>query len=314
MTDHADDLLRNADVAMYTAKQAGKNRFAVFEPTMHAAIVARHAMSTELSHAVDDGEIDVYYQPVLSLATGVIYGVEALARWRHPTRGFIEPDEFIPLAEESGTILALGRAVLFEACREAAPWRDGAGEGISLTVNLSAAQLGQETFIDDLVDILRSTGFPATRLVLEMTETVMFTDTQTTIARLTALRDLGVRIAVDDFGTGYSSLGYLRRFKVDILKIAREFIATSESGPDGWAFASAIVALGRSLGLRIIAEGIEDADQLEQLREMGCELGQGYLFAKAMPGDVMAERLQPPMVRRTVGRVPVAPALAPQGA
>ena len=184
VNDHADDLLRNADVAMYTAKQAGKNRFAVFEPTMHAAIVARHAMSTELSHAVDDGEIDVYYQPVLSLATGVIYGVEALARWRHPTRGFIEPDEFIPLAEESGTILALGRAVLFEACREAAPWRDGAGEGISLTVNLSAAQLGQETFIDDLVDILRSTGFPATRLVLEMTETVMFPDTQTTIARL----------------------------------------------------------------------------------------------------------------------------------
>ncbi|HEY4189033.1 MAG TPA: EAL domain-containing protein [Candidatus Limnocylindrales bacterium] len=313
-TDHADDLLRNADVAMYTAKQAGKNRFAVFEPTMHAAIVARHAMSTELSHAVDDGEIDVYYQPVLSLATGMTYGVEALARWRHPTRGFVEPDEFIPLAEESGAILALGRAVLFEACREAAPWRGDNGEGISLTVNLAAAQLAQETFIDDLVDILRSTGFPASRLVLEMTETVMFTDTQTTIARLTALRDLGVRIAVDDFGTGYSSLGYLRRFKVDILKIAREFIATSGSGPDGWAFASAIVALGRSLGLRIIAEGIEDADQLEQLREMGCEFGQGYLFAKAMPGEAMAEHLQPPATRRAAGRAAASPAFAIQHA
>ncbi len=313
-SDQADDLLRNADVAMYTAKQAGKNRFAVFEPTMHAAIVARHAMSTELSHAVDDGEIDVYYQPVLSLATGVTYGVEALARWRHPTRGFVEPDEFIPLAEESGAILALGRAVLFEACREAAPWRGGTGEGISLTVNLSAAQLGQETFIDDLVDILRSTGFPATRLVLEMTETVMFTDTQTTIARLTALRDLGVRIAVDDFGTGYSSLGYLRRFRVDILKIAREFIATSDSGPDGWAFASAIIALGRTLGLRIIAEGIEDADQLEQLRELGCEFGQGYLFAKAMPGEAMADRLRPPAVRRVAGLAGLPAPLASQPA
>ncbi len=300
--EHADDMLRNADVAMYTAKQAGKNRFAVFDPTMHAAIVARHAMSTELSHAVTEGEIDVFYQPVLSLATGLTFGVEALARWKHPTRGFVEPDEFIPLAEESGTILALGRAVLFEACREAAPWRSGTGEGISLTVNLSAAQLAQETFIDDLVDILRATGFSASRLVLEMTETVMFSDTQTTIARLTTLRDLGVRIAVDDFGTGYSSLGYLRRFNVDILKIAREFIAPPESGPDGWAFANAIVALGRSLGLRIIAEGIEDADQLEQLREMGCEFGQGYLFARAMPGEDMAERLQPPASRRSTDR------------
>ncbi len=300
--DQADDLLRNADVAMYTAKQAGKNRFAVFDPTMHAAIVARHAMSTELSHAVDMGEIDVFYQPVLSLATGLTFGVEALARWHHPTRGFVEPDEFIPLAEESGAILALGRAVLFEACREAAPWRSGIGDGISLTVNLSAAQLAQETFVDELTDVLRATGFPASRLVLEMTETVMFADTQTTIARLSALRDLGVRIAVDDFGTGYSSLGYLRRFEVDILKIAREFIAPSATGPDGWAFANAIVALGRSLGLRIIAEGIEEPDQLEHLREMGCEFGQGYLFAKAMPGEEMAERLRPPAVRRVPGR------------
>ena len=308
--DQADDLLRNADVAMYTAKQAGKNRFAVFDPTMHAAIVARHAMSTELSHAVDMGEIDVFYQPVLSLATGLTFGVEALARWHHPTRGFVEPDEFIPLAEESGAILALGRAVLFEACREAAPWRSGIGEGISLTVNLSAAQLAQETFVDELTDVLRATGFPASRLVLEMTETVMFADTQTTIARLSALRDLGVRIAVDDFGTGYSSLGYLRRFEVDILKIAREFIAPAATGPDGWAFANAIVALGRSLGLRIIAEGIEEPDQLEHLREMGCEFGQGYLFAKAMPGEEMAERLRPPAVRRVPGRATGAAAAA----
>ncbi len=283
-----DDLLRNADVAMYTAKQAGKNRFAVFEPTMHAAIVARHALSSELSRGISDGEIVVYFQPVITLATGTTYGAEALARWRHPVRGIVEPDDFIPLAEESGAIIPLGRAVLFEACRQAAVWRAGTGGPLILSVNLSAAQLGREDFVDDLKDILRATGLSANRLVLEMTETVMFHDTQTTIARLTALRELGVRVAIDDFGTGYSSLGYLRRFPVDILKIAKEFIVGAGGGPDGWAFAHSIVALGRTLGLQIIAEGIEEEAQLEQLRELGCELGQGFLFARPMPGDDVA--------------------------
>ncbi len=300
--ERSDDLLRNADVAMYTAKQGGKNRFSVFEPTMHKAIVARHALSTELSRGVTEGEIDVFYQPVISLASGASYGAEALARWRHPTRGIVAPDEFIPLAEESGAILALGRAVLFEACREAATWRSSAGNPLLVTVNLSAAQLSQDEFVPDVVDILRATGLSPTRLVLEMTETVMFHDTTTTIARLTALRDLGVRVAIDDFGTGYSSLGYLRRFPVDILKIAREFIAPADAGPDGWAFAHAIVALGRTLGLRIVAEGIEELAQLEQLRDLGCELGQGFLFARPMPGediaDLFAKRRPHPAVTR----------------
>ena len=283
----ADELLRNADVAMYTAKQGGKNRVSVFEPTMHAAIVARHALTTELSRGISDGEIDVYYQPLVSLATGQPYGAEALARWHHPVRGLIGPDDFIPLAEESGAIIALGRAVLFEACREAASWRGGPVPPL-VTVNLSASQLAQDAFVTEVVDILRATGLPATRLVLEMTETAMFHDTQTTIARLGALRGLGVRVAIDDFGTGYSSLGYLRRFPVDILKIAREFVAPSDSGSDGWALAHAIIALGQTLGLRIVAEGIEDQSQLDQLQELGCELGQGFLFARPMPGDAAA--------------------------
>jgi diguanylate cyclase (GGDEF)-like protein len=287
---HADELLRNADVAMYTAKQGGKNRVSVFEPTMHSAIVARHALTTELSRGIADGEIDVFFQPVVSLANGAPYGAEALARWRHPTRGIIVPDDFIPLAEESGAILALGRAVLFEACREAATWRVGQTPPM-VTVNLSAAQLGQDSFVPDVVDILRATGLPPARLVLEMTETVMFHDTQTTISRLGMLRSLGVRVAIDDFGTGYSSLGYLRRFPVDILKIAREFVTPSEMGSDGWALASAIVALGRTLGLRIVAEGIEEPAQLERLLGLGCELGQGFLFARPMPGDEVAEWL-----------------------
>jgi EAL domain-containing protein (putative c-di-GMP-specific phosphodiesterase class I) len=273
---------------------------------MHAAIVARHALSTELSRGISEGEIDVFYQPVVVLATGAPYGAEALARWRHPSRGIVGPDEFIPLAEESGAILELGRAVLFEACREAAGWRSPAGTPLTVTVNLSAAQLGQDGFVADLVDILRATGLPATRLVLEMTETVMFHDTQTTIARLTTLRDLGVRVAIDDFGTGYSSLGYLRRFPVDILKIAKEFVSPDSAGPDGWALAHAIIALGRTLGLGIVAEGIEEPGQLAQLRELGCEFGQGFLFAHPMPGEEIAARFaRPRRLQVTPGIEPV---------
>jgi diguanylate cyclase (GGDEF)-like protein len=288
----ADDLLRNADVAMYTAKQAGKNRYAVFEPNMHAAIVARHALSTDLSRGIADGEIDVFFQPLIRLDSGALFGAEALARWRHPLRGMIGPTEFIPLAEESGAILRLGRIALFMACREASTWRSPDRHPVVVTVNLSAAQLAQEEFVRDLVDILRATGLPAQRLILEMTETAMFADTATTIDRLGALRDLGVRVAIDDFGTGYSSLGYLRQFPVDILKIGREFVATPEAGPDGWAFAGAILALGRTLGMGIVAEGIETAEQLQQLREMGCELGQGFLFSEPIPAEQMRSLLE----------------------
>ena len=284
--DRADDLLRNADVAMYTAKAQGKSQYAVFEPTLHAAIIERHALSSELSRGVGRGELLVYYQPIVTLETGRIHGVEALVRWRHPTRGIVGPDEFIPLAEESGTILALGRWVLTEACREVASWRDIWPDAapLVLTINLSAAQLQQPDFVDELRGILAETGFPADNLVLELTETAMFHDTHLTIARLQALRQLGIRIAIDDFGTGYSSLGYLRRFQVDILKIARDFIGSADGGSEDWAFAHAIVALGRTLDLRIVAEGIEQAGQLQRLRDLGCEFGQGFLFARPADG------------------------------
>ncbi|HXI81195.1 MAG TPA: EAL domain-containing protein [Verrucomicrobiae bacterium] len=288
--DRADDLLRNADVAMYMAKSQGKSQYAIFEPTMHAAIIERHALSSELSRGVGRGELLVYYQPIVTLDTGRTHGVEALVRWRHPTRGIVGPDEFIPLAEESGTILALGRWVLTEACREVASWRGSwpGAEDLVLTINLSAAQLQQADFVDDLQGILDETGFPASMLVLELTETAMFHDTQTTIARLQALRALGIRIAIDDFGTGYSSLGYLRRFQVDILKIARDFVGSADGGSDDWAFAHAIVALGRTLDLRIVAEGVEQDGQLQRLRQMGCEFGQGFLFARPVDGPAFA--------------------------
>ena len=280
---HADELLRNADVAMYTAKAAGKDRIAVFEPTMHAAIVARHELSAELSRSLGRGELVVMYQPIIDLETGTATGLEALIRWRHPIRGLIEPSEFIPLAEETGVIVSLGRWILEEACRQTAAWSEFGppGRGLSITVNLSAQQLQEPSFVDDLRQLLEATGLRPEQLVLEMTETVMFHDTSTTIARLEAIRALGVRIAIDDFGTGYSSLGYLRRFRVDILKIAREFIGQADR-PDEWPFAAAIVALGRALGVTIVAEGIEEEGQLRRLRTLGCELGQGYLFARPL--------------------------------
>jgi diguanylate cyclase (GGDEF)-like protein len=277
-TSRADELLRNADVAMYIAKANGKGQAAVFEPTMHAAIVARHALSAELSKSLGRGELAVFYQPIVALDTGELEGVEALVRWIHPTRGMVSPDEFIPLAEENGTILALGRWVLEEACRQVVAWKGfGPEHGLTVTVNLSAAQLREPAFMDDIDRIVTESGLRPEQLVLEMTETAMFHDTSTTIARLEALRSRGIRIAVDDFGTGYSSLGYLRRFRVDILKIAREFVADDS---DGGAFAAAIIALGRTLRLKIVAEGIEQPWQLERLRTLGCEFGQGFYFAE----------------------------------
>jgi diguanylate cyclase (GGDEF)-like protein len=302
-TETADELLRNADVAMYTAKESGKNRVAVFEPTMHTAIVARHALSAELSKSLGRGELSVFYQPIIDLQTGIPTGAEALVRWRHPTRGLVGPDEFIPLAEETGVILPIGAWVLQEACAQAARWstfgRDGLG--LSVTVNLAAQQLAEASFIDDLRRIMRETGLPPRRLILEMTETVMFHDTSTTLARLEAIRELGVRIAIDDFGTGYSSLGYLRRFRVDILKIAKEFVGSADSQEE-WAFAGAIVALGRTLGLAIIAEGIEEVGQLERLRSMGCESGQGYLFARPATADAITRFLEKELAERMAKR------------
>jgi EAL domain-containing protein (putative c-di-GMP-specific phosphodiesterase class I) len=275
---------------MYTAKAGGKGRVAVFDPTMHAAIVARHALSAELSRSIGRGELIVHYQPIVELASGRTTAVEALVRWRHPTRGIIGPDDFIGLAEENGVILALGRWVLFETCRQAAAWRrqPQLDPEFAVSVNLSPLQVQQPEFIGEIESVLELTGLPPERLILELTETAMFQDTRATIVKLQTLRARGVRIAVDDFGTGYSSLGYLRQFPVDILKIARDFVVPADRGTNEWAFAHAIVALGQTLGLRIVAEGIEELGQAERLRQLGCEYGQGYHFARPMSATDLA--------------------------
>ncbi len=289
--DSADVLLRNADVAMYTAKAAGKRRAAVFEPTMHAALVARHSLSAELSRSLGRGELAVFFQPIVRLADRQVAGVEALVRWRHPTRGLILPGEFIGLAEETGLILALGRWVLTESCMRFGAWQAGdVADDFFVSVNISPLQVQQPEFIDEVESIIAATGMDPRRLVLELTETAMFQDTEATISKLGALRSSGVRIAMDDFGTGYSSLGYLRRFPVDILKIARDFVVGPELGQSEWAFAHAIVALGQTLGLHIIAEGIEEAAQVDRLLQLGCEFGQGFHLGPPVDAAVPAVR------------------------
>jgi diguanylate cyclase (GGDEF)-like protein len=278
-----DEVLRNADVAMYRAKADGKRRAQVFDPTMHSSIVERHALTSDLGRSISRGELAVHYQPIVALTSGRIVGVEALVRWNHPTRGRIDPTEFIRLAEENGTILSLGRYVLRTAARQVVEWHRLPGlSTLGLSVNLSPLQLQHPGFIDEVAAEIEDAGIDPRDLTFEMTETAMFRDIGATIATLDALRALGIRIAMDDFGTGYSSLAYLRRFPVDSLKIARELIAgPSESDdPEAWAFARAIIALGNSLGLPIVAEGIETPEQLRVLRRLGCELGQGYLFGR----------------------------------
>ncbi|MGZ9159719.1 MAG: putative bifunctional diguanylate cyclase/phosphodiesterase [Candidatus Limnocylindrales bacterium] len=302
MGESAGEMLRNADVAMYTAKAGGKGRAAVFDPTMHAAIVARHALSAELSKSLSRGELAVVYQPIVRLATMQTIGVEALVRWRHPTRGLVLPDEFIPLAEESGLILPLSRWVLSEACLQTASWerRLALPDGFFVSVNLSPLQVQQPEFTAEVESIMAATTLAPSRLVLELTETAMFQDTEATILKFEALRARGVRVALDDFGTGYSSLGYLRRFPIDIIKIARDFVVPSDHDDSEWAFAHAIVALGQTLGLRIVAEGIEETAQADRLRQLGCDYGQGFHFARPVDAAGLSAHLLATMSPRTV--------------
>jgi diguanylate cyclase (GGDEF)-like protein/PAS domain S-box-containing protein len=285
----AAELLRNADVAMYMAKRDSKGSYRVFEPAMHERVVERLELRAELQNAIEAGELELYYQPVVRLAEHEILGVEALLRWQHPTRGTIPPNQFIPLAEETGLIIAMGRWVLNEACREgvALHSRFARKQPLGISVNLSVRQLQSDSIISDVRCALETSGLPPEALVLEITESVMLSDTDFAVQRLQDLKALGVRLAMDDFGTGYSSLSYLSRFPVDILKMDRSFVGTGENA----ALQSAIIALGASLDLDVVAEGIELEEQERSLHDLGCEIGQGFLFAKPMPSADLARYL-----------------------
>jgi len=274
-----EELLRNADVAMYRAKTDGKGRYRVFEPSMRAEVLERIELEADLQLAVQRDELVVHYQPIVGLGDGRLTAFEALVRWRHPTRGLLPPACFIPMAEETDLIIDIGRRVLDEACVQAQVWNT------SISVNLSARQLEQSDLVEVVARALARSGLAPERLWLEITETVLMHDTEATIERLRALKALGVRLAVDDFGTGYSSLRYLRRFPIDLLKIAKPFVDGVASGPEGMALAKTIVDLGASLGLRTVAEGIEGANELAVLRRLGCDLGQGFLFAEPLSAE-----------------------------
>jgi diguanylate cyclase (GGDEF)-like protein len=287
---NADELLRNADVAMYMAKRHSKGSYRAFEPVMHESVLERLELRADLKHAIAHDQLEVHYQPVMRLKDEVVYGVEALLRWSHPTRGSISPVQFIPLAEETGLIIPIGRWVLHEACREAKRIDDyfTGTEPIAMSVNLSVKQLQDENIVDDVRHALEVADLEPSRLVLEITESDMIADAELAIEQLLALKQIGVRLAMDDFGTGYSSLSYLSRFPVDILKMDRSFLTTDkvDSG-----LAAAIVGLGDTLKVDVVAEGIELTTQTDSLRDLGCKLGQGFLFAKPMHPDALADYL-----------------------
>ena len=288
----ADDLLHDADIALYRAKEAGKDRYVLFEAGMQTGAEDRLLLEMDLRDAIAERQFFLVYQPTFDLQSETVTGVEALIRWRHPVRGVIAPDLFIPLAESSGLIVPIGRWVLNEACRQAAGWqRRGYPTGIA--VNVSGRQLETDRFVDDVNEALTQSGLEPASLTLEITETTLMQDVDKAAARLVALKTLGVRIAIDDFGTGYSSLAYLRQFPVDALKIDRSFISgVAASTESAGALIHTLVQLGKTLGLNTLGEGIEDQAQLEQLQREQCDHGQGFLLARPLELDAIEQFLK----------------------
>ncbi len=279
-----DELLRNADVAMYRAKAAGKGRCVCFEPEMYTDLIQRLELADDLRQAVGRGELRVLYQPIVDLDGGTVTGVEALLRWQRDAGNSALPAVFIPLAEETGSIVPIGRWVLAEACRQTRAWQvaHAGNEQLTVSVNVSGRQLHEENFATDVAMILAETGLAPNRLILEITESVLVSNHEA-ITRLQELKALGVQIAIDDFGTGYSNLGNLQRFPLDVIKIDRSFVAKVSSGESG--FANMILSLASALKLRTVAEGIEQGEQRDSLAAMGCASGQGFLFSRPVVAE-----------------------------
>jgi diguanylate cyclase (GGDEF)-like protein len=279
--DTADQLLKNADLAMYRAKSDGRGVFRFFEPAMDAKMRARREMELELRTAQTNAEFVIFYQPLVNVTVGKVVGFEALLRWRSPARGLVPPSEFIALAEEIGLIVPIGNWVLKQACAEAAKWPSD----IKIAINLSPVQFKSDRLVLDIVSALGASGLSPQRLELEITESVMLQETETTLEILRQIKALGVSISMDDFGTGYSSLSYLRKFPFDKIKIDQSFIRDLSDAHDSVAIVRAVMGLGSSLGMVTMAEGVETAEQLRTLRAEGCTEVQGFLFSPAVPAD-----------------------------
>jgi diguanylate cyclase (GGDEF)-like protein len=287
----AEELLRNADIAMYRAKWDGKNRYARFETGMQDSIRKRMELEMDLRGALEKDEFFLTYQPILALDDLRPTGVEALIRWTHPTRGLLQPDEFIPVAEETGQIMDIGRWVLNQACAQGARWRN-AGYEIVMAVNVSARQLDTDQIIGDIAHALTESGLDPHSLTIELTETTIMRNVEETSRRLKEIKKLGVQIAIDDFGTGYSSLAHLQRFPVDALKIDRSFISEVGHGRGSETLIGTLVQLGKALLIDTFAEGIEYEQELSLLRDQECESGQGFLFATPLEADAAEEFLR----------------------
>ena len=289
------ELLRDADIALYQAKASGKNRHIVFAPEMHAAVLDHRQLELDLRAALERDEFFLVYQPICSLETRAVTGVEALIRWQHPVRGVVHPDFFIPLLEETGMIVDVGRWVLRAACAQAMVWREH-GFTLDLAVNVSGKQLDHDSFVIDVHETLAATHLDPKHLTLEITESVAMRDTDDTATRLGEFKALGVRVAIDDFGTGYSSLAHLRRFPVDALKIDRSFIAGISESPETEALVHMLVQLGKTLAIETVAEGIEEYAQFSHLRREHCDSGQGFLIAHPLAADDVERFLTHPDV------------------
>ncbi|HQR23339.1 MAG TPA: EAL domain-containing protein, partial [Steroidobacteraceae bacterium] len=296
--DDAEQLLRNADIAMYHAKASGKARFAVFQSHMQEQLHDRLRLEQDIDHALARDEFFLEFQPVVDLTRRELLGVEALVRWKHPHRGIVMPGAFIPIAEESDRIVELGRRVLLDACTQVRSWCQSvsAGDGLRVAVNISGRHLQQGNLVDDVRYALEVSGLDPGSLVIELTEGTVMQNTDMNLERFRALKALGVRLAIDDFGVGYSSLSYLHRFPIDILKIDRAFVSRLTEQDGGPELARAVVMLGTTLGLETVAEGIENEAQAATLLDLGCVAGQGFLFASSMTLENVARTMY--MTRR----------------
>jgi diguanylate cyclase (GGDEF)-like protein/PAS domain S-box-containing protein len=291
---NAETLIKNADTAMYQAKENGRQNIQFFEPTMHIRAVERQSIEESLRRALQRQEFKLEYQPKVDLMTGRITGAEALIRWTHPTRGLVSPEQFIPIAEDCGLILPITRWVLREACTQARAWEAVGLPPITMAVNISALDLHDENFLESVFGILDDTGMNPELLELELTESVLMKRAEAAEATLKLLRTKGIRLAVDDFGTGYSSLSYLRKFSIDALKIDQSFIRQVTSSPEETTIVSAMISMGRSLKLRVIAEGVETPEELAFLQAHHCDEAQGYYFSRPLPPGQFAELFEAP--------------------
>jgi diguanylate cyclase (GGDEF)-like protein len=288
----AGTLMRNADTAMYQAKEDGRRSYRFFRPTMNARAAERQSLEASLRHALERQEFALYYQAKISLTTGEITGAEALLRWTHPDRGVINPSQFISIAEDSGLIVPIGRWVLRQACIQAKAWADAGLPPVSMSVNVSALEFRDSRFLDGVFDVLAESGMDPRTLELELTESVLMKHIESTASTLQTLREHGVRVTVDDFGTGYSSLSYLRRFPVDALKIDQSFIHQISATGEDTTIVAAIISMARSLKLRVVAEGVERLEELEFLQFHLCDEAQGFHFSRPASGLEFAKLLE----------------------